>query len=135
MPLMDKKPENETESRIIETLEKIRPFLQRDGGDIAFDRYDAETGTVYVKVIGACMGCLFIGPEITEGVTTILQDEIPEVNIVQIVDPTEEEMQDYGLSAYPPDPFGEYPGAGITGPALTGLDFSEGKGGPDKKDP
>ena len=90
MALTDSKPKNEIETKIIDTLEKIRPFLQRDGGDIAFDHYDDETGTVFIKVIGACMGCLYIGPEITEGVTTIVQDEVPEVNTVQIVEPTQE---------------------------------------------
>lgn len=55
------------------------------------------------------MGCLYIGPEITEGVTTIVQDEVPEVNAVQIVEPTQEEMQDYGVTQFPPNPFGGFP--------------------------
>ena len=63
MALTDSKPKNEIESKIIDTLEKIRPFLQRDGGDIAFDHYDDETGTVFIKVIGACMGCLYVGSQ------------------------------------------------------------------------
>lgn len=108
MALVDSKPQSETETKIIETLEKIRPFLQRDGGDIYFDHYDSETGTVYIKVIGACMGCLYIGPEITDGVTTIVRDEVPEVNFVQMLDPTQEELAEYGLSAFPPSPFGEF---------------------------
>lgn len=115
MPLVDNKAKDEVEENIILTLEKIRPFLQRDGGDIAFDHYDKETGTVFVKVIGACMGCLYIGPEITEGVTTILQDEVPEVNTVQILEPSKEEMKEYGL-AYPPNPFEEFPSSEMEDP-------------------
>ena len=55
------------------------------------------------------MGCLYIGPEITEGVTTIVQDEVPEVNTVQIVEPTQEEMKEYGITQFPPNPFGGFP--------------------------
>lgn len=108
MSLTDNKPNSEIETRIIEILEKIRPFLQRDGGDISFDRYDDETGTVFIKVIGACMGCLYIGPEITDGVTTIVREEVPEVNYVEMVEPTKEELSEYGLSSFPPNPFGEF---------------------------
>ena len=50
MALTDSKPKNEIESKIIDTLEKIRPFLQRDGGDIAFDHYDDETGLYGMSV-------------------------------------------------------------------------------------
>lgn len=113
MPLVDNKAKDEVEENIIETIEKIRPFLQRDGGDISFDHYDKDTGTVFVKVIGACMGCLYLGPEITEGVTTILQDEVPEVNTVQILEATEEELKEYGL--YPPNPFEEFPPSPVLG--------------------
>ena len=42
----------ETKKKIIAVLEKIRPFLIRDGGDIEF--VDFKDGIVYVKMLGAC---------------------------------------------------------------------------------
>ena len=43
------------EKQIVMVLEKIRPFLNRDGGDVEFVRF--ENGIVYVKMVGACAGC------------------------------------------------------------------------------
>ncbi len=132
MALSDSKPKNEIETKIIDTLEKIRPFLQRDGGDIAFDHYDDETGTVFIKVVGACMGCLYIGPEITEGVTTIVQDEVPEVNTVQIVEPTQEEMKEYGITQFPPNPFGGFPENEMIDPVVVDEEKKDDKDKSDK---
>ena len=51
--------ENEETIKLIKaTLDKFRPFLQRDGGDVTFDSY--EDGIVYVNVSGACDGCSLI---------------------------------------------------------------------------
>ena len=44
------------EERIIESLDKIRPYIQRDGGDMEFVSVD-ENGVVTVKLLGACIGC------------------------------------------------------------------------------
>ena len=43
------------EEKIKEVIEKIRPFLQNDGGDIEYSKY--ENGIVYVKMHGACIDC------------------------------------------------------------------------------
>ena len=43
------------EEKINEVLDKIRPYLQNDGGDVIFSRY--ENGVVYVKLMGACSNC------------------------------------------------------------------------------
>ena len=74
---------NETEKLIVATLDKIRPFLQRDGGDIQFVSF--EDGVVNVAVYGACQGCGFIGADISETVEVILQEEVPGVVKVQLV--------------------------------------------------
>ena len=39
---------NEIEQQIENTLDKLRPFIQRDGGDVEFDSFDKDSGTVYV---------------------------------------------------------------------------------------
>ena len=71
------------ESKIKEVLEKIRPFLQNDGGDIEFVRY--EDGIVYVKVMGACVDCVGLDETIKEGVELILMEEVPGVIGVEVV--------------------------------------------------
>lgn len=70
-------------SKIKMTLDKVRPFLQRDGGDVEFDSF--IDGVVYVKMIGACEGCTFIDQTIKDGIEIILLDEVPEVKAVKQV--------------------------------------------------
>ncbi|MBK2402690.1 MULTISPECIES: NifU family protein [unclassified Erysipelothrix] len=66
------------EERIIESLDKIRPYIQRDGGDMEFVSVD-EHGVVTVKLLGACIGCGLIDYTLKGGVEALLMDEIPEV--------------------------------------------------------
>lgn len=67
--------EQETRDLIIQTLEKIRPFINRDGGDVEF--VDFIDGIVYVKMLGACEGCSLIDSTLSEGIEIILMDEVP----------------------------------------------------------
>ena len=66
------------EERIIESLDKIRPYIQRDGGDMEFVSVD-ENGVVTVNLLGACIGCGLIDYTLKGGVEALLMDEIPEV--------------------------------------------------------
>lgn len=75
--------ENEETIRLIKkTLDKVRPFLQRDGGDVTFDSY--ENGIVYVNIHGACEGCALINTDIEEGIEVILMEEVPGVIAVRL---------------------------------------------------
>ena len=75
--------ENEETIRLIKkTLDKIRQFLQRDGGDVTFDSY--ENGIVYVNIHGACEGCALINNDIEEGIEVILMEEVPGVIAVRL---------------------------------------------------
>ena len=65
-------------------IEKIRPFLINDGGDVEFVKY--EDGYVYLRLIGACADCEIADSEIKETVETILTSEIPEVLGVKQID-------------------------------------------------
>lgn len=69
--------EKQTIELIKETLDKIRPFINRDGGDIEY--VDFIDGIVYVKMLGACEGCSLIDSTLSEGIEIILMDEIPGV--------------------------------------------------------
>lgn len=58
-------------------IDKIRPFLISDGGDVEFIKF--ENGIVYVSLIGACANCSYGDMEIKETIENILTSEIPEV--------------------------------------------------------
>lgn len=66
--------------RIELTINKIRPYIQRDGGDV--ELVDFKDGVVTVRMLGACAGCLSINDTITDGIEAILLDEVPEVKKV-----------------------------------------------------
>ena len=74
---------NDTEEKIREVIEKIRPFLQNDGGDIEFIKF--ENGIVYVKMHGACLDCANLDNTISEGIEMILIDEISGVIGVEVI--------------------------------------------------
>jgi len=69
----------------VETIiEKIRPFLQRDGGDIELVEV-TEDGVVKVRLQGACHGCPGAQMTLKMGVERTLKEEIPEVKEVVAV--------------------------------------------------
>ncbi len=69
--------EKEIIEKIKEVIEKLRPYLQNDGGDIEFKKY--ENGVVYVKLIGACSNCPMASMTLQDGVEEALINEVPEV--------------------------------------------------------
>lgn len=73
-----------TEKLIIETIDKIRHFLQKDGGDITFVSF--EDGIVNVKMHGACEGCAYADADIKQLVEVILQEEVPGVIEVRLAE-------------------------------------------------
>lgn len=68
---------NETEKKIKELIEKMRPFLMSDGGDIEFVEY--KDNIVYIKLTGACQDCEFIDFTLKDGIEEMLITEIPEI--------------------------------------------------------
>lgn len=73
---------DDSEKLIIATLDKIRHFLQRDGGDIEFVSF--ADGVVYVKLHGACQDCVYADNDIKGLVEVILQEEVPGVTEVRL---------------------------------------------------
>ncbi|MDP4857943.1 MAG: NifU family protein [Desulfobacterales bacterium] len=61
-------------------LKKIRPMLQRDGGNV--ELIDVEDGIVKVRLQGACAGCPMSQMTIKNGIERLLKQEIPEVKSV-----------------------------------------------------
>lgn len=67
-----------------QVLDKIRPYIQRDGGDIELIGID-ETGIVYVAFRGACAGCGMAAMDFTDGIRDLIMDEVPNVRDVMLV--------------------------------------------------
>jgi len=65
-------------------IDKIRPSLQADGGDV--ELVSVEDGTVKVRLQGACKGCPMSQMTLKSGIEKILKKEIPEVERVEGVD-------------------------------------------------
>lgn len=71
------KEKKDIEKKIIEVLDRIRPYLENDGGNLEYIKF--EDGIVYLKLLGACAGCSMIDITLKEGIENMLMDEIPEV--------------------------------------------------------
>lgn len=67
--------EIEQRTQVESLIKKIRPYIQRDGGDI--EVVDIEDGIVYVKMSGACDGCMAIDVTLKQGLETMLLEQVP----------------------------------------------------------
>ncbi|SCU92035.1 LAFA_0F07514g1_1 [Lachancea sp. 'fantastica'] len=87
---------NEDQQEISDMIEeliqtRIRPAIMDDGGDIQYRGYDPESGTVYLKLQGACKSCSSSEVTLKHGIESMLKHYIEEVeNVVQILDPEEQ---------------------------------------------
>ncbi len=71
------------QDKVEEVLDKIRPVLVRDGGNV--ELVEVNDGTVKVKLVGACAGCPLSTITLKNGIERILKQEIPEVKEVVAV--------------------------------------------------
>ena len=71
------------QDKVVAILDEIRPYLQRDGGDV--ELIEVENGVVRVRLTGACDGCPMAAMTIKNGIERILKDELPEVKAVEAV--------------------------------------------------
>ena len=69
--------------QVEKSLEKIRPMLQADGGDV--ELVDIEDGIVKLRLQGACAGCPGAQMTLKMGVERQLKQDIPEVKAVEAV--------------------------------------------------
>ena len=70
--------------KVEEILDKIRPALVRDGGNV--ELVGVDNGTVKVKLVGACAGCPMSTMTLKNGIERILKQEVPQVKEVVAVD-------------------------------------------------
>jgi len=69
--------------KVLKVIEKIRPMLQKDGGDV--ELVNINDGVVKVRLQGACAGCAMSQLTLKEGIEKLLKKEIPEVISVENV--------------------------------------------------
>ncbi len=74
----------DTKQQVLDLIHKVRPYLQRDGGDI--EVINVEDGIVYVKMLGACDGCMALDVTLKQGIETMLLENVPGVIAVVTVD-------------------------------------------------
>ncbi len=67
----------ETEEKIKSLIEEMRPYLNMDGGDIEFIKYEEQY--VYVKLKGHCVECMGQDFTLNNSILSMLQNEVPEI--------------------------------------------------------
>lgn len=75
-----KETNNDIELKIIALIDKIRPFLVSDGGNLEFVKY--ENNIVYVTLLGSCANCSLLDVTLKDGIEQLIINEIPEVKEV-----------------------------------------------------
>jgi len=75
------KDDGTLKERVEAALEKIRPVLQADGGNVELVEVTLE-GIVKVKLTGACLGCPMSQMTLKMGIGRTLKKEVPEVKDV-----------------------------------------------------
>ncbi len=74
----------ENKEKVKEIIDKIRPALQAEGGDVELVEIE-EDGTIKVRLLGTCGGCPMSQMTLKMGIERILKEEIPEVKEVVAV--------------------------------------------------
>jgi Fe-S cluster biogenesis protein NfuA len=75
--------ENGMRESVEKALEKVRPALQADGGDV--ELIDVVDGVVKVRLTGACGSCPMSQMTLKMGVEKVLKQQVPEVKSVETV--------------------------------------------------
>ena len=68
--------------RVEKAMERIRPALQADGGDVSLVDVDEQSGIVSVQLQGACSGCPSAQITLAMGIEKAIMEEVPEVKQV-----------------------------------------------------
>lgn len=82
--LVYKMTQEEKIKLIEKTIEKVRPYLNADGGDVEFVKL--EDDIVYVRVHGACVGCSALDMTLKDGVEALLLDEVEGIKEVRLAE-------------------------------------------------
>ena len=72
---------NSLENRIEAALDRIRPAIRRDGGDVWLVKVDGDVA--YVQMIGACGGCAAVLSTLKGGIEAVVREDVPEIRAVE----------------------------------------------------
>jgi Fe-S cluster biogenesis protein NfuA len=72
------------EQQVKDALDKIRPALQRDGGDVELVEV-TDDGIVKVKLQGACGGCPMSQMTLKMGIEKVVKQSVPQIKSVEAV--------------------------------------------------
>ncbi|BFH12165.1 MULTISPECIES: NifU family protein [Paenibacillus] len=80
---MSEQTQNSMYDEVLEVLDKLRPFLQRDGGDV--ELVDVEDGIVKLRLMGACGSCPSSTITLKAGIERALVEEVEGITeVVQV---------------------------------------------------
>ena len=65
------------EEKIIDIINNIKPYLNMEGGDIDFVKF--EDGYVYIKLSGACQNCEYQDVTLYDGIENMIKEELPDI--------------------------------------------------------
>ena len=80
-------PNNDLRQRVAFVIDRIRPAVQSDGGDIELIEVTAQ-GVVKIRMHGACVGCPSSNMTLRIGIERNLKERIPEVTAVEAIETT-----------------------------------------------
>ena len=76
--------EEQMRERVAKVIERIRPAVQMDGGDI--ELVEVNEGIVKLRLVGACHGCPSSMMTLKAGIERAIQAEVPEITAVEAVE-------------------------------------------------
>lgn len=68
------------ETRINRAIDKVRPLIQRDGGEVWLVK--VEGSTAYVQMLGACGGCPASNQTLKGAIEAVVSSDVPEITAV-----------------------------------------------------
>lgn len=71
--------------RFDDVLAIVRPYLEADKGDIEFVSFDAASGILELRFIGACRTCAMSAMTLRAGIERVVRRQLPEVRRVEAV--------------------------------------------------
>lgn len=82
----------DNETKIKEIIDRIRPYILADGGDLQFVEY--KNKIVTISLTGACLGCSMVDTTLNDGIKQWIIDEVSEVQDVVLLQP-EQSLEGY----------------------------------------
>jgi Fe-S cluster biogenesis protein NfuA len=77
------KLESSIRDKVEVILEKLRPYLQIDDGDVEFVRFEDDTRTLVLRLLGNCTHCPMAMMTLRGGIERFILKDIPEVRRVE----------------------------------------------------